>query len=89
MNARRLSPTRYIATVALTAGTAAALLGMKQAEKARAVPTFRIVAEEYGYQIPKEIPAGPTRLQLVNQGHELHHAQSAVPVPWAPATAPV
>lgn len=75
MNASRLSPTRYITTAVLTAGTAVALLGMKQAEKGRAVPTLRIVAKEYGYQVPKEIPAGPTRMQLVNQGQELHHAQ--------------
>lgn len=75
MNARRLSPTRYIATVVLTAGTAAALLGMTQAEKAREIPTLRMVAVDFGYQIPREIEAGAVRMQLVNRGHELHHAQ--------------
>ena len=30
-------------------------------------------ATEYGYQGPKEIPAGPTVFRLVNQGKELHH----------------
>lgn len=74
MNARSLSPTRYIATAVLTAA-AAALLGMKQDGKDRAVPTLRIVAVDYRYELPGEIPAGATRLQLVNQGHELHHAQ--------------
>jgi hypothetical protein len=75
MNALRLSPTRYVATAVLTAGAAAALLGMKGTAAHRAVPTLRIVAVDYAYQLPKEIAAGPTRLELVNQGHELHHAQ--------------
>jgi len=74
MNSHRLSPTRYVATAVLAAG-AVALLGMKRGAADRQVPTFRIVAVDYGYQLPKEIAAGPTRLELVNQGHELHHAQ--------------
>lgn len=74
MNATRLSPTRYIASAVLIAGGAVALLGMRRPAD-RSVPTLRIVAVDYGYQLPKEIPAGPTRLELVNQGRELHHAQ--------------
>lgn len=78
MNSFRLSPTRYVATAAFTAGTAVALLGMKQQPAPRRpVPTLRIVAVDYGYRLPQAIPAGPTRLQLVNQGRELHHAQLA------------
>jgi hypothetical protein len=35
------------------------------------VVTF--TATEYGYQGPKEIPAGPTVFRFSNQGKELHH----------------
>jgi hypothetical protein len=74
MNSFRLSPTRYLATTVVVAG-AVALLGMRRGATDRPVPTLRIVAVDYGYQLPKEVAAGPTRLELVNQGHELHHAQ--------------
>jgi hypothetical protein len=48
---------------------------MKQADKTGAIPTLRMVAVDFGYQIPRQIEAGAVRMQLVNQGHELHHAQ--------------
>lgn len=76
MNTRRLSPTRYVATAVLVAGTAAALLGVKQADKKTPeIPTLRMVAVDFGYQIPRQIEAGAVRVQLVNRGQELHHAQ--------------
>ncbi len=74
---RRLSPTRFVAGTVLAAGTAVALLGMKQPgeEKTREIPTLRMVAVDYGYEIAPAVTAGPVRMELVNHGHELHHAQ--------------
>lgn len=73
---RRLSPTRYVATAVLSAGTVVALLGMKQGQKkTREVPTLRMVAVDYGYEIAPSVAAGPVRMQLINHGKELHHAQ--------------
>ncbi|UCC72498.1 MAG: hypothetical protein JSV86_19385 [Gemmatimonadota bacterium] len=34
-----------------------------------------IVATDFAYQVPAEIPAGLTTLAMVNQGSEAHHAQ--------------
>lgn len=75
MSALRLSPTRYIAGVVTGTGIVTALLGMAGPRKPVAIPTLRIVAVDYGFQVPTEVPSGAIRLQLVNQGHELHHAQ--------------
>ncbi len=75
MNALRLSPTRYLATVATGAGVMTALLGTAGPGKTVAIPTFRIVASDYRYELPAEVPSGAVRLQLVNRGQELHHAQ--------------
>jgi hypothetical protein len=74
MNARRLSPTRFMATLVVT-GTAAALLGMAGGPRGGEIPTLRIEARDYGFDLPKQVSAGPVRLQLVNRGKELHHAQ--------------
>lgn len=41
----------------------------------KAPPTVRIVAHEFAFQLPAEVPSGPTRLMLVNQGTEIHHAE--------------
>lgn len=76
MKSLSLAPTRYLGTALLLAGTAAALIGMKRYAAAhRELPTLRITADDYRYEVPAEVPAGPTRLQLVNRGKELHHAQ--------------
>src|SRR5512147_685561 len=75
MSATRLSPTRYLSSVVTGAGALTALLGMAGPKKTAAIPTFRIVAADYRYQLPADVPSGAIRLQLVNQGHELHHAQ--------------
>lgn len=32
-----------------------------------------VVATDYSFRMPDTLPAGPTKFQLVNQGHELHH----------------
>jgi len=34
-----------------------------------------IIATDFAYQVPTEIPAGLTTLAMVNQGSEAHHAQ--------------
>jgi hypothetical protein len=75
MSAPRLSPTRYVASVVTGAVAVTALLGMTGPRKSVAIPTFRIVAEDFRYELGSEVPSGPVRLQLVNHGHELHHAQ--------------
>lgn len=75
MSALRLSPTRYIASVVTGAGMATVLLGMSGPRRTVTLPTVRIVAVDYGFELPAEVPSGAMRLQLVNQGRELHHAQ--------------
>lgn len=75
MSALRLTPTRYVASVVTGAGIATLLLGMAGPRKAATLPTVRIVAVDFGFQVPAEVPSGAMRLRLVNQGHELHHAQ--------------
>lgn len=71
-----LSPTRYVTSVVLTAGAAVALMGMSGPKPAPKAPTsLRIVARDFGYDLPASVPSGPTRIELVNGGHDLHHAQ--------------
>lgn len=46
------------------------------AVSAQRLPTVvTVVARDYGYELPKSIPAGVTTIRLVNQGKELHHMQ--------------
>lgn len=40
-------------------------------------PELRIVAYDYGYQMPSHIPAGLVRVILINTGHDLHEATFA------------
>ncbi len=77
MNTATLSPTRYVASVVLVAGAAVALMGMADPKPKPAIaPTpLRIVARDFGYDLPASVPSGPTRIQLVNGGGDLHHAQ--------------
>lgn len=43
---------------------------------AAAVPNVvTVIATDFAYQVPAEIPAGLTTLAMVNQGSEAHHAQ--------------
>lgn len=37
--------------------------------------TITVTANDYSFQAPKEVPAGATQFQLVNQGKEMHQAQ--------------
>jgi uncharacterized cupredoxin-like copper-binding protein len=41
------------------------------------VPHVSVVARDYGYRMPAEIPAGMVRMTLRNEGPEPHHAQPA------------
>jgi plastocyanin len=34
-----------------------------------------VIASDYKFDAPDQLPAGPTTIKLVNQGKELHHAQ--------------
>lgn len=75
MRQHPLHPTRYLATL-MVVGGAAAMIGMRAAPKDTiALPTVRIVAHDFGFDVPAEIASGPTRLVLANEGRELHHAQ--------------
>lgn len=77
MTRAALSPTRYLGTLIFAAGAATALMAMTSG--ARPVPTkpttLRIVARDYAYDVPASVPSGPTRIELVNHGQDLHHAQ--------------
>jgi hypothetical protein len=62
----------------LLAGSACRPEGAPQGEMsmAAAAPNVvTIVATDFTYQVPAEIPAGLTTLAIVNQGSEAHHAQ--------------
>jgi len=41
------------------------------------VPELRIMAYDYGYQMPSHVPAGLVRITLHNAGHDLHEATIA------------
>ena len=41
------------------------------------VPELRIVAYDYGFQMPSHVPAGLVRITLHNEGHDLHEATFA------------
>jgi hypothetical protein len=53
----------------------AGLIGCAKSAADTPLPTVTITAHEFGYQIPAVIPAGVSRIQIVNQGQELHHVQ--------------
>jgi hypothetical protein len=53
----------------------AGLVGCAKSAADTPLPTVTITAHEFGYQIPAVIPAGVSRIQIVNQGQELHHVQ--------------
>jgi len=52
---------------------AAAAPASPQRAAATSPNVITFTATEYGYQGPKEIPAGPTEFRLSNHGKELHH----------------
>jgi hypothetical protein len=74
MNRLALALTRYLGTAILAAGS---LMAMSPGPRDPAVKptTLRIVARDYAYDVPASVPSGPTRIQLVNRGQDLHHAQ--------------
>jgi hypothetical protein len=77
MTRAALLPTRYLGTVLFTVGAAAALMAMRSDPKpAPAKPSvLRIVARDFAYDLPASVPSGPVRIELVNHGQNLHHAQ--------------
>jgi hypothetical protein len=48
--------------------------GATMAPVGEAPHIVRIVAKDFGFEAPAEIPAGLTTIQIVNQGHEFHEA---------------
>ncbi len=70
---KALTPTRFLAGLATLGGLTALLLGASPGPATLA--TLRIVATDYHYDLPASIPGGVVRLQLINRGTELHHAQ--------------
>jgi len=75
MRLHNLAPTRVLAGIAAIGGVAALLVGAGQAGAPTEPATLRIVATDYHYDLPASVPAGVTRLTLVNRGNEMHHAQ--------------
>jgi uncharacterized cupredoxin-like copper-binding protein len=59
----------------MLAALAAALMGCTMRGGSAAAPLVTITAHDYGFQLPATVPAGLVRLELVNQGRELHHVQ--------------
>ncbi len=68
---------RHLGTTLMLTGATLALLGMARTVRpSPAKPaTMRIVALDYRFELPATQPAGATRIELVNRGTELHHAQ--------------
>ncbi len=64
---------RLLAPTVFAAGAVIAALGMGRREAE--LPTLRIVANDYGFEMEGSATAGPVRVQLVNRGRELHHSQ--------------
>jgi hypothetical protein len=46
-------------------------------QPAAAIPEITIMAHECAFDAPKEIPAGPVRVKLMDQGKDPHHVQFA------------
>ncbi len=55
----------------LVAGT---LNAQAAASPAAVLHELTITARDFAYDMPESVPAGPTRVRLVNQGPEFHHA---------------
>jgi hypothetical protein len=71
------SPSGRVGTTLYLSSAALALFGIAGRIRAvtPAIQTVRIVAREYQYEVPARVPAGLVRLELINAGKELHHAQ--------------
>jgi uncharacterized cupredoxin-like copper-binding protein len=70
VTARHMGTTLYLsgATLAL-----AAVAGRIR-PTTPALTTLRIVAHDYSYELPATVGSGPVRIELVNEGKELHQA---------------
>lgn len=77
MHPHQLTASRQVGTTLYLSGATLALLAVagRVNRVPPAIPTFRIVAHDYSYELPASVSAGPVRVELVNQGSELHHAQ--------------
>jgi len=77
MHAPRFTTGRPVGTTLYLSGATLALLAVagRINPPSHAVPTLRIVAHDYRYDLPTRIAAGVVRVELVNEGSELHHAQ--------------
>jgi len=60
-----------------TSAEAATTAQTATASQAPATPHVTVVARDYSYEMPEEIPAGVVTLTLQNEGPEPHHAQPA------------
>jgi hypothetical protein len=68
-----LSLTMLIAAVVLLACNSAA--ASTPAGSGTAIPEITIKASDYSFTAPDQIEAGLVKINLVNDGHEMHHAQ--------------
>ena len=57
----------------LTIGLLGSALISLPSTEAPAPNRVTVTAEDYSFTMPDTLPAGPTKFQLVNRGHELHH----------------
>lgn len=65
---------RMVAPTIFAAGAVAAALGLARYRGAE-LPTLRIIASDYSFEVEGLATEGPVRVELVNQGKELHHSQ--------------
>ncbi|MGD9890558.1 MAG: hypothetical protein AB7N70_13445 [Dehalococcoidia bacterium] len=75
MNARRQRLRLGLPALAILALLLAGACG--EDSTAAEIPGVTVVARDYAFEMPEEVPAGRVRLTLRNEGPEPHHAQPA------------
>ncbi len=68
-----MTRSKLIFPTVLAAGAVTLAIGFTN--KAAEAQSLRLVANDYGYEVEGAPSAGPVEVELVNEGHELHHAQ--------------
>ena len=72
-----IAATSVVAAAIAATGTATSFATESEAAflAARDPQTITVIAQDYAFAAPEKISAGPTTIQLVNKGPEMHHVQ--------------